>query len=415
MADLTYTNFTKGLAVLNPTDPDGVAFFTADSSGVYSNGVLVATQTVGSSITAHAGGGQGSGTALTAKYNLVTVCASNFDSVVLPTAVAAKATLVKNIGAAILSVFPATGAAINAMAVNLSIDIPVGGEVLFTAISAVLWETNTALDLPSPSTQKGNLVIKAADSAGDTQTLITNASQAAARTYTIPDAGASTNFVMGAGTQTVAGATTFTLAVPISATSNQLALGTTNITTINASAPAASHTVTLPDPLGADSFTLNALASTLTNKTITGAINTGTVRSSTQLDKATNVSPASIVGLTTTLVASGVYKIKAHLPVTSGASGGVKVQFATTDTLTLTSSNITAFFYNTAVSPVVVTTTSGLATALGATQIVISVVIEATMVVNAAGTLVIQGAQNASDGTTTSFYVGGYMEVTRLS
>jgi len=58
----------------------------------------------------------------------------------------------------------------------------------------------------------GSLLITAADSAGDTVTQIVNASQAGARVYTIPDAGASTSFVMGAGAQTVAGLKTLTTA-----------------------------------------------------------------------------------------------------------------------------------------------------------------------------------------------------------
>ena len=50
-----------------------------------------------------------------------------------------------------------------------------------------------------PSTAaKGKLSIAAVDSTGDTDTRITNAAQAGARTYTIPDALASAEFLMGA-------------------------------------------------------------------------------------------------------------------------------------------------------------------------------------------------------------------------
>jgi hypothetical protein len=54
----------------------------------------------------------------------------------------------------------------------------------------------------------GKLTIGASDSAGDTTTAITNASQAGARTYTIPDAGASANFMMLVAAQSVAGTLT---------------------------------------------------------------------------------------------------------------------------------------------------------------------------------------------------------------
>lgn len=55
---------------------------------------------------------------------------------------------------------------------------------------------------------KGSVRILAADSAGDTVTTITNASQSGARTYTVPDAGASASFVMTEGAQTLNGAKT---------------------------------------------------------------------------------------------------------------------------------------------------------------------------------------------------------------
>jgi len=161
-------------------------------------------------ITAVAGGGQATATLLSSLYNNVTTVATAKDSVMLPTAVAGKTVYVKNSGAASLDVFPYTGDSINDLAVNLAVTVPVEAEVKFTAIDDTVWQTNTdTIVLTSPSTQKGTLVLRAADSAGETQTLITNASQAAARTYTIPDAGASASFVMSAGASSLAGVRTF--------------------------------------------------------------------------------------------------------------------------------------------------------------------------------------------------------------
>lgn len=71
---------------------------------------------------------------------------------------------------------------------------------------------------------KGSIRILAADSAGDTVTTITNASQAAARAYTIPDAGADASFVMTAGTQSVGGAKTFTS--DLTTTTSNVIIGT---------------------------------------------------------------------------------------------------------------------------------------------------------------------------------------------
>lgn len=56
---------------------------------------------------------------------------------------------------------------------------------------------------------RGKMKFSAADSAGNTTTEVVNASQAGARTYTIPDAGASASFVMTEGAQTVNGVKTF--------------------------------------------------------------------------------------------------------------------------------------------------------------------------------------------------------------
>lgn len=58
--------------------------------------------------------------------------------------------------------------------------------------------TAGSVDIFPGTAARGKIAITAANSAGDTTTTIVNASQAAARTYTIPDAGANTNFVMDA-------------------------------------------------------------------------------------------------------------------------------------------------------------------------------------------------------------------------
>jgi hypothetical protein len=61
-----------------------------------------------------------------------------------------------------------------------------------------------------PSTAlRGRIIFAAADNAGDYTLNITNASLAAARIYTIPDAGANADFVMTEGTKTIDGVTNF--------------------------------------------------------------------------------------------------------------------------------------------------------------------------------------------------------------
>lgn len=85
-----------------------------------------------------------------------------------------------------------------------------------------------SLDIFPGTASRGKLSISAANSAGDTTTAITNASQAGARTYTIPDAGASASFVMTEGAQTVNGVKTFG-SVPVLPTGG-LTAGSTTLT-----------------------------------------------------------------------------------------------------------------------------------------------------------------------------------------
>jgi hypothetical protein len=80
----------------------------------------------------------------------------------------------------------------------------------------------------------------------------------ASRTWTIPDISGDGTFASLTGTQVFSGAKTFSAGVTISATTNQLILGTTNTMTITSPAPAASRTLTIPDPGGNASFVMTA-------------------------------------------------------------------------------------------------------------------------------------------------------------
>lgn len=75
-----------------------------------------------------------------------------------------------------------------------------------TNIDAGASGTAGTVDIFPSTASKGKIQITATDSTGNTTTTITNALQAAARTYTIPDAGASASFVMtGSAAQTITG------------------------------------------------------------------------------------------------------------------------------------------------------------------------------------------------------------------
>lgn len=160
------------------------------------SGELTGLTDVNTTITAYASGGQANATALTGRYNNVTTCATDGDSVKLPAAAQGGQVTVKNSGATSLAVFPAASDSINALAANLSVNVPVGGELTFTAISAVVWETNEVVVLPAPSTQKGELVLKAADNASDVAVTVVNASHGQATTHTIGDPGVAAAYIV---------------------------------------------------------------------------------------------------------------------------------------------------------------------------------------------------------------------------
>lgn len=78
-----------------------------------------------------------------------------------------------------------------------------------TTITAGAAGTAGTLQIYPATTAKGTTTLTASDNTGDTVTNVNTAAQAAARTYTVPDAGASASFVMTEGAQTVNGTKTF--------------------------------------------------------------------------------------------------------------------------------------------------------------------------------------------------------------
>ena len=93
----------------------------------------------------------------------------------------------------------------------------------------------------------GTLSFSATPNAGNTDTRITNAEQAGARTYTIPDAGTNADFVMTASAQAIAGIKTFNdHSIWAAGKYIRLTGGTTGTIDIVAPASVTSYTLTLP-------------------------------------------------------------------------------------------------------------------------------------------------------------------------
>lgn len=90
---------------------------------------------------------------------------------------------------------------------------------------------------------------------------------AASRTITIGDPGGNDSLAYLATAQTFSNKS-FSSAVAITPTSNQLSFGTTNIITFNVASPLVSHTITFPDPTSNDSVAYLGATQTISNKTL---------------------------------------------------------------------------------------------------------------------------------------------------
>ncbi len=123
----------------------GLTISTGNFTMTAGNVVMTAGYLIRSAVnalTAHAGGGQGSATALTREINRVTTVATAGDSVVLPAATAGKVVTVVNAAAAnAMDVFPATGEIINALAANTAISVAANKTITFYCAVAGTWNS----------------------------------------------------------------------------------------------------------------------------------------------------------------------------------------------------------------------------------------------------------------------------------
>ena len=123
--------------------------YTCTTTGKwYSNGTAEGyfgsflTQSSVDSITAHAGGGQGSATPLTAMINRVTTVATANDSVLLPVSANGMSLTVINATASnSMNMFPASGEAINALGANAAFAVAAGKTVEAYCVTAGQWHT----------------------------------------------------------------------------------------------------------------------------------------------------------------------------------------------------------------------------------------------------------------------------------
>lgn len=158
-----------------------------------------------------------------------------------------------------------------------------------------------------------------------------------------------------------------------------------------------------------------ALAVTAKGSNLADQIYDHDLVSTAQLDKTSNTTLATVTGLSAALVAGKTYYIDGWLSTTAGASGGLKAALVASGGLTATSIRVQAFAFN-GTTLVANTTVTALGSNIVAnTAVITDVYIKGSIVVNVAGTINVQAAQNVSNGTTTSVFAGSIFAARRTN
>lgn len=162
-------------------------------------------------------------------------------------------------------------------------------------------------------------------------------------------------------------------------------------------------------------LTASTLTASASGSNLLDQIRPNYVICTAQLDKATNTTLATAIGLSVALVAGKTYFIKGWLSTTAGATGGLKIALIASGGLTATIARFQAFAWN-GTTAVANTTVTALASNIVAnTAVITDVYIEGSIVVNAAGTINVQMAQNASDAATSSIFTGSTFSAVRIN
>lgn len=148
----------------------------------------------------------------------------------------------------------------------------------------------------------------------------------------------------------------------------------------------------------------------------TYAVPWGVSRVTTQQDLASTTTLTNATGLVQAgLIAGKSYKIEVELFITSTANNGFKCAFATPDTLTATAFRAIGTSFTNAGAVAAYTNVTTLTGAMcAATALIERVSIVGHITVNAAGTLRLQVAPNASHADVLSILVGSSMKLTQM-
>ena len=210
----------------------------------------------------------------------------------------------------------------------------------------------------------------------------------------------------------------------ISVTKTDLATSTTTFTNKTLTAPVLSGSVTGTYTLaGTPTITSPAIngatiggVSTMSAGNIDGDIKRCT-SDVTWATGAGSTTLANITGLTSiALVAGATYAFDVNLQTNCSTNGGISVAFKyTTATLTSIQLNATTIAAASLANARNTTTTDATKFVDNKTAAWLNVRLTGTMVVNAAGTLAVQAAQNTDHADTTTVYAGSTARFTRIA
>jgi hypothetical protein len=182
----------------------------------------------------------------------------------------------------------------------------------------------------------------------------------------------------------------------------------TSVNKVTLTAPATGSTLTI-----ADGKTLTASNTVTLTGTDSSSYNLDSIPSKGRIASdvaiTSNATLANLTGLSVNVAAGMTYSFSAYLYTTSNASGGIKIAIGGTATAT-------AITYDALITDSGTTTQAARQTALGGAAGVTAVTaalcrIYGTITVNAAGTLTVQGAQNASNASASTFLRGSSFRV----
>jgi hypothetical protein len=159
----------------------------------------------------------------------------------------------------------------------------------------------------------------------------------------------------------------------------------------------------IPTLAGSNVFTG---ANTFTAPVINSATGVGQsvlASSTTQTALSSTTTLTAITGLAVPVASGATYYCTTYMPITANASGGVQVAFAGSGGMTATSANYQALTMTSTVNEAMTNTTTFGNGVGGYTGAATNVNLSGTIVVNAGGSIVVEGAQNASNSNATTF------------